>query len=104
MVEHDRGRHRDFYIRQLRGWKGIVQPETMTPEIMATFGRLCGASLARAHARSGDPIAIGAYLGGGDTFDQALAVFAEAYADQNERARAALADATRNGWVTADPA
>ncbi|MEV4000656.1 DUF2252 domain-containing protein [Actinomadura sp. NPDC049753] len=103
-VEGIDGRRRDFYVRQLRDWKGIAQPETMTPEIMAIFGRLCGASLARAHARSGDPIAIGAYLGGGDTFDRALAEFAEAYADQNERDREALADATRSGRVTADTA
>lgn len=98
------GRRRDFYVRQLRDWKGIARPETMTPEIMTAFGRICGASLARAHARSGDPIAIGAYLGGGDAFDQALAVFAEAYADQNECDREALAEAARAGRVSAEAA
>ncbi|MFF4242086.1 DUF2252 domain-containing protein [Actinomadura geliboluensis] len=98
------GRRRDFYVRQLRDWKGIARPETMTPEIMTAFGRICGASLARAHARSGDPIAIGAYLGRGDVFDRALAVFAEAYADQNERDREALAEAARAGRVPAEAA
>ncbi|WP_030926977.1 DUF2252 domain-containing protein [Streptomyces sp. NRRL S-646] len=95
------GRERDFYVRQLRDWKGIAQPETMDPATLALFGRLCGASLARAHARSGDPIAIGAYLGRGDTFDRALARFAQAYADQNERDHRALADAVAAGQVTA---
>ncbi|MFI0405555.1 DUF2252 domain-containing protein [Actinomadura sp. 3N508] len=103
-VEGIDGRRRDFYVRQLRDWKGIARPETMTPEIMTIFGRLCGASLARAHARSGDPIAIGAYLGGGHVFDRALVEFAEAYADQNERDRDALAAAARDGRVTAEPA
>ncbi|NVI89173.1 DUF2252 domain-containing protein [Actinomadura sp. BRA 177] len=98
------GRRRDFYVRQLRDWKGIARPETMTPEIMTAFGRICGASLARAHARSGDPTAIGAYLGGGDAFDRALAVFAEVYADQNERDREALAGAARTGRITAEAA
>ncbi|RPF30929.1 DUF2252 domain-containing protein [Streptomyces sp. TLI_185] len=95
------GRERDFYVRQLRDWKGIARPETMDPATLALFGRLCGASLARAHARSGDPIAIGAYLGRGDTFDRALARFAQAYADQNERDHRALADAVAAGQVRA---
>ncbi|GAA3772094.1 DUF2252 domain-containing protein [Streptomyces coacervatus] len=95
------GRERDFYVRQLRDWKGIARPETMDPAALALFGRLCGASLARAHARSGDPIAIGAYLGRGDTFDRALAEFADDYADQNERDHQALADAVAAGHVTA---
>ena len=98
------GRRRDFYVRQLRDWKGVARPEGMTPEIMATFGRFCGASLARAHARSGDPIAIAAYLGAGDAFDRALALFAEAYADQNERDREALAAAAQAGRVVAETA
>ena len=67
------GRRRDFYIRQLRDWKGIAAPEAMAPAVMRAFGELCGATLARAHARSGDRIAIAAYLGGGDVFDRALA-------------------------------
>ena len=95
------GRERDFYVRQLRDWKGIARPETMDPATLALFGRLCGASLARAHARSGDPIAIGAYLGRGDSFDRALARFAQAYADQNEHDHQALADAVAAGHVRA---
>ncbi|MFC3572681.1 DUF2252 domain-containing protein [Streptomyces yaanensis] len=100
------GRQRDFYVRQLRDWKGIARPETMDPEELALFGRLCGASLARAHARSGDPIALAAYLGGGDRFDRAVATFAHAYADQNERDHRALVEAVASGRVTArtDPA
>ncbi|WP_433465020.1 DUF2252 domain-containing protein [Spirillospora sp. CA-128828] len=94
-------RQRDFYVRQLRDWKGIAQPETMPPDTMELFGRLCGASLARAHARSGDPIAIAAYLGKSDAFDRALGEFAESYADQNERDHRALADAVKGGRVTA---
>ncbi|MCL8013366.1 DUF2252 domain-containing protein [Streptomyces sp. AS02] len=95
------GRERDFYVRQLRDWKGIARPETMDPATLGLFARLCGASLARAHARSGDPIAIAAYLGRGDTFDRALVDFAQAYADQNERDHQALTDAVSEGRVTA---
>jgi uncharacterized protein (DUF2252 family) len=95
------GQERDFYVRQLRDWKGIAQPETMDPDLLRLFGRLCGASLARAHARSGDPVAIAAYLGGGDRFDRALTVFAQAYADQNERDFEALRAAVRSGRVRA---
>ncbi|MFF3484501.1 DUF2252 domain-containing protein [Streptomyces sp. NPDC002701] len=96
------GRQRDFYVRQLRDWKGIAMPETMRPKDMAAFGELCGFTLARAHARSGDRIAIAAYLGGGASFDHALAVFAEAYADQNERDHQALIDAVRAGRLPAE--
>ncbi|MFG2359045.1 DUF2252 domain-containing protein [Streptomyces sp. NPDC048521] len=95
------GHQRDFYIRRLRDWKGIAEPQLMVPEDMRAFGELCGATLARAHARSGDRIAIGAYLGGGDVFDRALAIFAERYADQNERDHQALTDAVRTGRVPA---
>ncbi|WP_128374495.1 DUF2252 domain-containing protein [Streptomyces cavernae] len=95
------GRQRDFYVRQLRDWKGIARPETMDPAALALFGGMCGASLARAHARSGDPIAIAAYLGRSDTFDRALARFAVAYADQNERDHRALAEAVESGRVLA---
>jgi predicted alpha/beta hydrolase len=73
----------------------------MIPAGMQTFGELCGHTLARAHARSGDRIAIAEYLGSGDVFDQALARFAETYADLNERDHAALVDAIRTGRVTA---
>ncbi|MEU9946202.1 DUF2252 domain-containing protein [Streptomyces lavendulae] len=96
------GRRRDFYVRQLRDWKGIAMPETMTPPQLEAFGGVCGLTLARAHARSGDRIAIAAYLGGGDAFDRALVTFAEAYADQNERDHRALLDAVRTGRLPAE--
>ncbi|MDL5205991.1 DUF2252 domain-containing protein [Streptomyces sp. ALI-76-A] len=96
------GRQRDFYVRQLRDWKGIAIPERMRPKDMRAFGELCGVTLARAHARSGDRIAIAAYLGGGDSFDRALTTFAEAYADQNERDHQALVDAVRAGRLPAE--
>ncbi|MFG3040482.1 DUF2252 domain-containing protein [Streptomyces sp. NPDC048330] len=96
------GRRRDFYVRQLRDWKGIAEPERMLPRGMTAFGDMCGLTLARAHARSGDRIAIAAYLGGGDSFDRALATFAEAYADQNERDHRALVDAVRAGRLPAE--
>jgi uncharacterized protein (DUF2252 family) len=95
------GVERDFYVRQLRDWKGAALVETMKPPIMAVYARLCAGALARAHARSGDRIAIAAYLGSSDAFDQALAEFAEAYADQNERDYDALAQAEKEGRITA---
>ncbi|MFJ6833501.1 DUF2252 domain-containing protein [Streptomyces sp. NPDC091209] len=98
------GRRRDFYVRQLRDWKGIAEPEAMVPSGMRAFGELCGATLARAHARSGDRIAIASYLGGGDVFDRALVPFAESYADQNEKDHRALVDAVRSGRVKAEAA
>ncbi|MYV54232.1 DUF2252 domain-containing protein [Streptomyces sp. SID3212] len=99
------GERRDFYVRQLHDWKGIVVPQIMVPDGMRAFGELCGATLARAHARSGDRIAVAAYLGGGDTFDRALTGFAESYADQNESDHRALVEAVRTGRVRAeDPA
>ncbi|MEU9918314.1 DUF2252 domain-containing protein [Streptomyces sp. NPDC051001] len=96
------GKRRDFYVRQLRDWKGIAIPERMRPKDMQAFGELCGATLARAHARSGDRIAIAAYLGSGDAFDRALTSFAESYADQNERDHQALLDAVRAGRLPAE--
>jgi len=96
------GRGRDFYVRQLRDWKGIAHPDTMSPDLLCLFARLCGASLARAHARSGDPVAIAAYLGGSDRFGRALAGFAQAYADQNERDFEALGAAARSGRISAE--
>ncbi|WRZ89632.1 DUF2252 domain-containing protein [Streptomyces sp. NBC_01007] len=98
------GRRRDFYVRQLRDWKGIAEPEVMVPSGMRAFGELCGATLARAHARSGDRIAIASYLGGGDVFDRALVPFAERYADQNEKDHRALVAAVRSGRVMAEAA
>ena len=79
------GKPRDFYGRQLKDWKGSAEIEQMIPKAMATYGKLCGWTLARAHARSGDWIAIAAYLGNGDSFDRAIVGFSKAYAEQNER-------------------
>ena len=93
------GVERDYYVRQLRDWKGSLPPEEMLPEGMAIYGRLCGWTLARAHARSGDRVAIAAYLGGKDTFDQAVADFAVAYADLNETDHAALQQAADSGRI-----
>ena len=92
---------RDFYGRQLKDWKGSFEAEGARPEGAAIYGRVCGWTLARAHARSGDRIAIAAYLGGGDVFDRAIAEFSEAYADQNERDYAALTQAVKDGRITA---
>ena len=97
----DDGRQRDFYLRQLWDSKTSADIAAMRPEAMALYARLCAWTLARAHARSGDAIAIAGYLGSGDAFDRAIAAFAEAYADQNERDHAALVDAIANGRVEA---
>jgi hypothetical protein len=96
------GVSRDFYIRQLWDGKGSAIVETMDPQTLAGYGRLCGHTLAKAHARSGDAIAIASYLGSGDSFDRALASFAEAYADQNERDYAALKEAERTGRIAVE--
>src|SRR5579859_1124989 len=96
------GRQRDFYVRQLRDWKFSLDIEAMVPRGMRMYGEICGWTLARAHARSGDRIAIAAYLGGSDVFDRALAKFAAAYADQNERDYQALVDAAKAGRITAE--
>jgi uncharacterized protein (DUF2252 family) len=96
------GETRDFYVRQLRDWKGSAEIETMLPEGMQAYGEVCGWTLARAHARSGDRIAIAAYLGGGPSFDVAVREFAESYADQNERDHQALVDAISSGRITAE--
>ena len=76
---------RDFYIRQLWDMKGSVDTATLLPEGLGFYGGVCAWTLARAHARSGDSVAISAYMGTSDTFDGAIADFAETYADQNER-------------------
>jgi uncharacterized protein (DUF2252 family) len=95
------GRSYDYYVRQLRDWKFSVDIENMVPRGMRGYGELCGWTLARAHARSGDRIAIAAYLGGSDTFDQAITQFAAAYADQNEKDHQALVAAAASGRVSA---
>ena len=92
---------RDFYGRQLKDWKGSAEIEQMIPSAMAVYGRLCGWTLARAHARSGDRIAIASYLGGGNTFDRSIVEFSKAYADQNELDYKALEEAVRSGRVKA---
>jgi len=95
------GMARDFYGRQLKDWKGSVEIEQMVPAGMVVYGRLCGWTLARAHARSGDRIAVAAYLGGGGTFDRATLEFSKAYADQNERDYQALVAAVDSGRIAA---
>jgi uncharacterized protein (DUF2252 family) len=95
------GRPHDYYVRQLRDGKFSADIEAMTPTGMQEYGALCGWTLARAHARSGDRIAVAAYLGQSDVFDQAIADFAAAYADQNERDHQALTAAVASGRVTA---
>jgi uncharacterized protein (DUF2252 family) len=91
---------RDYYMRQLWDGKGSAVIEAMKPSGLSAYAHLCGWTLARAHARSGDAMAIASYLGSGDRFDQALATFAESYADQNERDYAALKEAADSGAVT----
>jgi hypothetical protein len=91
----------DFYVRQLKDWKGSAEIDQMTPRGMSAYGKLCGSALARAHARSGDPIAIGAYLGGGPTFDHAILEFSKAYAKQNQSDYDALVSAIKTGRITA---
>jgi uncharacterized protein (DUF2252 family) len=95
------GKQRDFYIRQLRDGKGSVVVEQLTPPAMAFYGDICGKTLARAHARSGDRVAIAAYLGGSDTFDSAIADYAMEYAARNELDHAALRQAAGDGRIIA---
>ena len=96
------GQSRDFYGRQLKDWKGSAEIEQMNPKGLAAYGRLCGWTLARAHARSGDRIAIASYLGKGTAFDRAIVQFSHAYAEQNERDYKALAKAVKSGKITAE--
>jgi len=96
------GEARDFYVRQLKDWKGSAEIDQMVPDGMAVYGRLCGWTLARAHARSGDRIAIASYLGNGDKFDRAILEFTHVYAEQNERDYKALADAVKAGRITVE--
>jgi uncharacterized protein (DUF2252 family) len=96
------GIERDYYVRQLRDWKFSVDIAALDRVVLTTYGHLCGWTLARAHARSGDRIAIAAYLGKTDAFDEAIAAFAIAYADQAERDHQALALAVKNGRIQAE--
>ena len=93
------GKQRDFYVRQLWDQKGSAKVENMDARALTAYAQICGTTLAHAHARSGDRIAIGAYLGKSDTFDKAIAAFAEAYADQNESDYAALKAAADEGRI-----
>jgi hypothetical protein len=88
-------------VRQLWDWKRSVEVERLTPRGLDIYARLCGWTLARAHARSGDRLAIAAYLGAGDSFDRAIADFSESYADQSERDHAALVEAISSGRLEA---
>jgi uncharacterized protein (DUF2252 family) len=93
------GTTRDFYLRQLKDMKGSAEVETMLPDGLAAYARMCAWTLARAHARSGDRIAIAAYLGKSASFDRAIADFAEVYADQNERDYERLQNAVKTGGI-----
>jgi uncharacterized protein (DUF2252 family) len=93
------GQRRDFYVRQLKDWKGSAAIENMAPKGMGAYGSLCGWTLARAHARSGDRLAIASYLGSGDVFDRALLGFSRAYAEQNKRDHKELARAVKSGRI-----
>ncbi len=96
------GQMRDYYVRQLHDWKGSVDVENFRVPGATLYARLCGATLARAHARLGDRVAIASYLGGGDSFDRAIADFSVAYADQNERDYEAFVKAVRSGRLAAE--
>lgn len=97
------GKEHDFYVRQLWDWKASADPSTMSEAGLHAYTRACGWSLARAHARSGDRLAIAAYLGAGSSYDRAIARFSSSYADQNERDHKRLADAVAAGEVVAAP-
>ena len=101
-IETIDGETRDFYIRQLWDAKGSVDVELMEPPELEAYGKICGWTLARAHARSGDRIAIAAYLGKGESFDRAMVLFSETYADQNERDYRALKKAVASGRIVAE--
>jgi uncharacterized protein (DUF2252 family) len=95
-------RQRDFYIRQLWDWKVSLDPAKLTSANLSNYGRICAWTLARAHARSGDRFAIASYLGSGPTFDGAIAAFATAYADQNERDYQSFLGAVKSGRLPAE--
>jgi hypothetical protein len=93
---------RDFYVRQRGDWKFSIDAQTLVPKGLSDYGEVCGWTLARAHARSGDRIAIAAHLGSSDAFDKAIADFSASYADQNEHDYAALDDAAKSGRILAE--
>ncbi|HEY1539893.1 MAG TPA: DUF2252 family protein [Solirubrobacteraceae bacterium] len=97
------GGARDYYVRQAADGQCAVDVSLLLPDGLAAYGRMCGWTLARAHARSGDRIAISGYLGRGEVFDRAIAEFAERYADQNAADFAALEAAVADGRVRAAP-
>ncbi|OWY63438.1 hypothetical protein B7486_53115, partial [cyanobacterium TDX16] len=97
------GGNLDYYARQLWDWKTTADLDVMRRRGLDAYSRLCGQVLARAHARSGDPVAVAAYLGSGTTFDESMAGFAVAYADQAERDHAAMVEAIADGRLAADP-
>jgi uncharacterized protein (DUF2252 family) len=101
-ADTDSDERRDYYCRQLKDWKGSAEVERMDPRSLAVYGQMCGWTLARAHARSGDPVAIASYLDDGDAFDRAILTFSEAYAAQNERDYRALTDAVSTGRIKAE--
>jgi hypothetical protein len=88
----------------LRDWKGSIAVEAMDPKALTVYGELCAATLARAHARTGDRIAISAYLGQSDTFERAVLEFSAAYAEQNERDYRELLAAVGSGRIEASTA
>ena len=92
---------RDYYVRQFQDWKGSADVDSMLVPGATLYSRMCGATLARAHARWGDRIAIASYLGKADTFDMAIADFSARYADQNERDYEAFTTAVNSGRLTA---
>jgi hypothetical protein len=96
------GKPRDFYVRQLWDWKTSLDVDAVVPRGLRLYAEVCGWTLARAHARSGDRVAIAAYLGKGRVFDRAVADFAVAYADQNDKDYAALVDAVKAGRIEAE--
>ena len=101
MIELDGTRH-DYYFRQFRDWKGSIEIDSLRPKGLAIYARLCGWALARAHARSGDRVAIASYIGKSDAFDHAIAEFAVTYADQNQRDYEALQAAIKQGTIKAE--
>jgi uncharacterized protein (DUF2252 family) len=95
------GQTRDYYVRQFHDWKGSADVERLLVPGTTAYARLCGATLARAHARWGDRIAIASYLGAGNSFDRAIADFATTYADQNERDYETFVAAVKSGRLPA---